>query len=121
MNLDFPRTWIPALLVVSFLAFDWILLGARARRAWLMMAVILGVILVWLHITKTAIHGDRGRAMSSLAVGLFVASAALSREMFLTRARYFQTESKITDLVRSIAITNSHVLGGPEEKPGEKP
>lgn len=115
MTSVFRLPWAYGLLVIGILAFDWILLGARARRAWALMATISIILLVWMTGTLKTIQAAHTGEGIRLAAALFLTSVILSREMFISRARYFQTEGKVIDLVRSIAIAERKVLSGEDK------
>jgi len=91
--------------LVGIILVDWICLPKSARRAWVVMAFIFGVA-AFLSIYQkplASLPGLIGIGRPVDAV-LYIATAVLVREFFLSRIRQRDLQSQITSLVRQIAL-----------------
>lgn len=105
------------LFLALVVAADYIFLPSIARRAWQVMVVTLTVVATMLFFPgawqRLAEMVGIGRAVDMLVYG---ATAILTRELFLARARFRSAERNLTVLVRALALRDARELLPPQEK-----
>ena len=97
--------YIFALFLLCLLLVDLIFLPRQARRAWIALACVFAAggclaiypaPLEWIRVQLGV-----GRAVD---IAVYVTTALLVRELFISRARASRTAAAFTDLVRELAI-----------------
>jgi hypothetical protein len=102
----FPLLFVFFLLLL--LVTDYVFLPRGARRAWLAMVAVFAVAASMVFFTPAwqavAAWVGIGRPVDIL---IYIATAALVREMLVVRARAAEQDKRITELVRQLAVTTA--------------